>query len=106
MLTSRDARLDSAFSRMVACCMADHSTFTPSQDMGTLLMVLLQVSIQHPSTSDILKYGQAGKIVSVEFDQMLATVNKKELVVIPNLEKLLISTDKGLFEVAVRELDG
>lgn len=85
--------------------MADHDTFSPSQDLGTLLMMVLQVNLQHPNTdSALLQYGKAGRIVEVEFDRNLATVEHETIALVPDLTKLIISTDKGRFEIAVREL--
>jgi hypothetical protein len=85
--------------------MADHDTFSPSQDLGTLLMLILQVNLQHPNTDQaLLQYGKAGRIISAEFDRNLATVDHETIALVPDLSKLVIETSKGRFEVAVREL--
>jgi hypothetical protein len=70
--------------------------------MGTLLMITLQVNLQHPCLKDGMNFGNAGRLVSAEFNRQLATVDGK-IITVPNLAQLMLYTDKAVFQVTVEE---
>lgn len=67
----------------------EHFTFSPAQDMGSLLMVILQVALHHPDGTEHLKFGKAGQIHTITFHR---DENGH-----PHLDALEVNTDTGTF---------
>lgn len=71
----------------------EHFTFKPEQDLGTLLMILLQVHLTSPDLRAGLKFGSAGQLGDARFCKDEAGK--------PKLDALELETEAGLFLIVV-----
>lgn len=71
----------------------DHFAFEPHQDLGTLLLCLIQVALTNPNTYNTLKFGTSGQVKAANF---FRTSNGQA-----QPSRLNIETTAGMFLVTV-----
>lgn len=71
----------------------DHFAFKPHQDLGTLLLCLIQVALTNPTTYPTLQFGTSGQVKAANF---FRTSNGQA-----QPSRLNVETTAGMFLITV-----